>query len=562
MIPLFSPESSAESKTPIGMMRMLLTATLLLLVRSGGAQVYVSFSYQEEPLRRVIRDLEARYPIRFSYSSSVVPMDYPISARSGVVPLQQGLEILFAGSPFLYAFIDEQIALRYEAARDPRLITQNERPAERGPEKRPPAPEPEPVVTEVIPEPEPTPPRPVPEPVQPIAYERPKTLFGGGNRPDRTAPEEIGRIDPAGTVPRNYRRRRLFQVSLLPGLSTNVGRARQTINTVSVNVLAGLNGGLAGAEFGGLLNMVNGRADGVQFAGLGNFVSQDLTGLQVAGVGNIVGGEARGLQLAGVFNVGIDTVVGTQIAGLANIGGSQTKTQLSGGFNFSNGKTRRQLAPLFNIARDVERRQVSLLFNGARRVGRGQLALVNYCDTIAGASVGLLNIVRKGYNRVELSVNEFNWANLGFKLGGDHFYNVFHFGARWDTTTVVVNEVPEEINEMTWLLGYGFGNSVRMGGNSRLNLELVALHVNERENWTDELNLLTQFRMNIEFGSAGAFQVYVGPTFNVMFSEFRNDRTGETGSSFVPDNTLFDEQNGATRIQGWIGVTAGIRLGK
>lgn len=544
------------------MMRMLLTATLLLLVRSGDAQIYVSFSYQEEPLRRVIRDLEARYPIRFSYSSSVVPLDYPISARTGVVPLQQGLEILFASSPFVYAFIDEQVALRYESSRDPRLITEKEPPE---PERRLPEPEPEPVVTEVepTPEPEPTPPpRPTPEPVQPIVYERPKTLFGGGNRPENPATETVGEIDPTGTAPRNYRRRRLFQVSLLPGLSTNVGRAQQTINTISVNVLAGLNGGLAGAEIGGVLNMVNGRADGAQFAGVGNFVSQDLTGLQVAGVGNIVGGEARGLQLAGLFNVGIDTVIGTQIAGLANIGGSQTKTQISGGFNFSNGKTRRQLAPLFNIARDVERRQVSFLFNGARRVGRGQLALINYCDTIAGASVGLLNIVRKGYNRVELSVNEFNWANLGFKLGGDHFYNVFHFGARWDTATVVVNEVTEEINEMTWLLGYGFGNSIRMGGNSRLNLELVAQHVNERESWTNELNLLTQFRLNLEFGSAGAFQVFVGPTFNVMFSEFINDRTGEVGSSFVPDNTLFDEQNGATRIQGWIGVTGGIRLGK
>jgi hypothetical protein len=550
------------------MMRLLFTAILLLLVRTGDAQIYVSFSYQEEPLQRVIRDLEARYPIRFSYSSSVVPLDYPISARTGVVPLQEGLAILFASSPFVYAFIDEQIALRYDAARDPRLITSEDAAPQR--EQRPPTapdpePPPEPVVTEAAPEPEPEPappPRPAPEPVTPIASERPRTLFGGSNRPERYATDTIGRIDPRGAAPRDYRRRRLFQASLLPGLGTNVGRAKRTINTISINILAGLSGGLAGAEIGGLLNMVDGQADGAQFAGLGNFVSQDLTGLQVAGVGNIVGGQTRGLQLAGLFNVGIDTVAGTQLAGLANVGGSRTKTQISGGFNLSNGKTRRQLAPLFNIARDVERRQVSFLFNGARRVGRGQLALINYCDTVAGASVGLLNIVRKGYNRVELSANEFNWANLGFKLGGDHFYNVFHFGARWDEDTLVVGSVTEEINEMTWLLGYGFGNSIRMGGNSRLNVELVAQHVNERERWTDELHLLSQFRMNIEFGSAGAFQVFVGPTFNVLFSERVDPDTGEIGSAFVPENTLFDQQNGATRIQGWIGVTGGIRLGK
>lgn len=543
------------------MVRLLLTVSLLLLVRFAGAQTYVSFSYQEEPLQRVIRDLETRYPVRFSYSSSVVPMEYPISARTGVVSLRQGLEILFAGSPIVYAFIDGQIALRYNAARDPRLISETPPPAPPRHRRRelPPEPEPEPVLTQAEPEP---PPRQTPVPVEPIGYERPSTLFGGGSRPDRAAPRDIGRIDPRGTAPRAYRRRRLFQASLLPGLSTNVNRAKQTINTVSINVLAGLSGGLAGAEFGGLLNLVDGRADGAQFAGVGNFVSRELTGLQVAGVGNVVGGQTRGLQMAGLFNVGIDTVTGTQIAGLANIGGSRTRTQLSGGFNFSNGNTRRQLAPLFNVARDVERRQVSLLFNGARRVGRGQLALINYCDTVAGASVGLLNIVRKGYNRVELSTSEFNWANLGFKLGGDHFYNVFHLGARWDKDSIVVNEVPEEINEMTWLLGYGFGNSVRMGNNSRLNIELVALHVNERERWTRDLNLLTQLRVNIEFGSDGAFQVFVGPTFNVMFSERVDPETGETGSAFVPDRTLFDDRNGATRTQGWIGITGGIRLGK
>jgi hypothetical protein len=302
--------------------------------------------------------------------------------------------------------------------------------------------------------------------------------------------------------------------------------------------------------------------DGAQFAGAGNYVRGNMTGLQVAGVGNIVAGETRGLQMAPLFNVGLDTVSGTQLAGLANVGGSATRAQISGGFNLSNGNTRRQVATIFNIARDVERRQVSLLFNAARRVGRGQFALINYCDTVAGASVGLLNIVRKGYNRVELSVNEFNWANLGFKLGGDHFYNVFHFGARWDPDSVIVNQVPEEINQLTWLLGYGFGNSIRLGNNSRLNTELVALHVNERENWTNQLNLLTQIRMNIEFGSSGAFQVFVGPTFNVMFSELMNPETGERGSEFEPDSLLFDNQNGDTNIRGWIGITGGIRFGK
>jgi hypothetical protein len=77
-----------------------------------------------------------------------------------------------------------------------------------------------------------------------------------------------------------------------------------------------------------------------------------------------------------------------------------------------------------------------------------------------------------------------------------------------------------------------------------------------------KLNLLTQFRWSMDIKLTRRMSLFVGPTFNVMFSRIVNPTTGEYELDILP-RTLF-EQNGTgakpTYIAGWIGFNAGFRF--
>ena len=127
----------------------------------------------------------------------------------------------------------------------------------------------------------------------------------------------------------------------------------------------------AGVQLSGITN-VAASAEGCQMSGMFNLVSQgDLKGFQIAGIGNSVRGNTDGWQLGGLYNSS-DGRAGLQIAGIANVAGDVSKAQIAGIINISSGEVKGL-----------------------------QLALINVADTISGTPIGLLNFVRRGYNRVE-----------------------------------------------------------------------------------------------------------------------------------------------------------------
>ncbi|MFN7116579.1 MAG: hypothetical protein ACK4TA_07235, partial [Saprospiraceae bacterium] len=372
---------------------------------------------------------------------------------------------------------------------------------------------------------------------------------------------------------------RLAQVSILPFVGTNALRSNEMINNVSFNLFWGTNGGVDGMEVGGFVNTIKYDVNGLQVAGLGNTVGGNVVGTQAAGLfnatnGSVQGvqtaglfnlsGEAKAVQAAGLFNVSDGDFVGVQAAGLFNVSdGKADGVQASGLFNIAGGKTKAQFSSLFNIAKDVEVGQVSSILNVGKKVNGFQIALINVADSTSGVPIGLLNIIKKGYNRVEFSASEALLANFALKLGARSFYNIFHFGARWDDVTTTPPNPGNDPNaatsetRVTWALGYGIGTTIGFGKRTLLNLEAVSMHVNEQENWTEELNMLNQLRLLFDVRTGRHTSLFAGPVGNIMVSKL--NREGVIGSTIMP-YTQFEETTADTNVKMWVGFNAGIRF--
>lgn len=530
-------------------------------------QKQISFNYENISLEKALEDIREKYKVNFSYSRNFIPINQKVSAKVVEVSLKKALIILFERLPVDFAIIGDQVVLRVDYSKPiPELIpeeTYGNTDLTKAIDSAP---------TELSADTDP---------------------LGGlivDNLPNLPSQEEIdleeqARLEEEQTFDLvefdseltdekvKRRREKVGQVSLISGLGTNLDNSDLITNNFSLNILWGENGGLEGIEIGGFVNKLKQDMDGVQVAGLGNVVDGLVDGTQVAGLFNYAGAYATGVQAAGLFNyarsghftqvAGLANatsgdVRGAQIAGLANMAyGDAEAVQLAGLYNFAAGNSQLQVGGLFNVAEDVDEGQLSGILNVAHNVGKFQIGLINICDTISGVPLGLINIVRKGYNRWEWSGGEALYFNSGFKFGAQRFYNILHFGMRTENGDPIGNRD----NKITWGLGYGIGTAVRAGPRTLVNFEALSIHVNERQTFTRKLNLLNQFKITADFqlGQSNS-SFFIGPSLNVMLSKLFDPDTQRYGSAIAP-YTFYDEtSNENTNIQMWIGANVGFRF--
>ncbi len=556
--------------------------------------------FQGTPLAAVLDELAQGYSVRFAYSRDYIPLSDPVNVQLTGASLDDALDALFAGSDILYRPMGDQVLLR-KRSRKIESLTQKEAPKE-VPQQTPLYQDPR--MQEMLAEKRRMWARQMPvlqrrldndqinarRPRTPVnsrdyylpALERfgdplldsagmsslavPRTvLAAAAPKPPPHTP-----IQPAGgnDQPTN----RLAQISLLPYLGTNMLKSNKLSNNVSVNLLWGTNGGVEGLEVGGIANTVVGDVQGIQAAGLVNVVTQDVVGTQFAGLGNVVAGHAQGVQLAGlfnrsgsadaiqiagVFNSSADDFSGVQFAPLFNrSGGDARALQMSLFLNAAKGVTKTQISGFMNVGGDVSFAQIGPVLNVAKSVKGVQIGLINVADTVSGVPIGLLNIVRKGYNRVELSTSEVFYGNLAIKVGVKPFYNIFIVGGRFDEEP---NDQGEQERVLSWGVGYGIGSAITLGPRYLLNLEALTLHVNEREDWTDDLHQLYQFKILLDGRIGRKVSVFAGPVGNLMMSRLADPENGTVGTRFAP-YTLYDETKNGTNIKAWIGLNAGIRF--
>ncbi len=223
---------------------------------------------------------------------------------------------------------------------------------------------------------------------------------------------------------------RPFQLSLVPFIGTEGVHAQEHIFNASINIFAGLTGGVEGIELGGLLNMNRFSMTGIQAAGFGNTVAGRVEGMQIAGFfnannsstrgfqgagfvnlvnddaytvqgsgfANIVNGNIRGIQGTGFANIVNGDIRGVQAAGFANVASGDGRLVQAAGFaNISGGSVKGiQAAGFGNIAEQAEGVQVAGFGNTARQAEGVQAAgFMNIARDMEGIQAsGFLNIAR------------------------------------------------------------------------------------------------------------------------------------------------------------------------
>ncbi|NJO02426.1 MAG: hypothetical protein HC880_12725 [Bacteroidia bacterium] len=247
---------------------------------------------------------------------------------------------------------------------------------------------------------------------------------------------------------------------------------------------------------------------------------------------NTVSAAVKGWEIAGVGSVVKDYVWGVQSAGLFNIAREVQGLQISGGIN---------------VAEEVEGVQVGGLVNVAKRVKGFQIGLINITDSIKGVPIGLLSFVEQnGYRHLEFWGGETLHSNIGIKIGVKKFYNMLAVGTNYAG------------QNFRWGIGYGIGTQMDLNPRSFLNIELLSYHINESESFTKQLNLLNQLRFNLGKQVGNHFGLFVGPSINVLVSNFKNDNN-TVGSRIAPW-TFYQGSIEGTSVRMWLGFNFGMRL--
>ncbi len=310
-------------------------------------------------------------------------------------------------------------------------------------------------------------------------------------------------------------------------------------NNYSANLLIGYNGAVSKFEYGILANIVRREVQGVQFAGVTNIVGEYTRGVQFAGIANITNQEVIGAQFAGIANVANGATLGMQTAGAVNVGTEQLDgVQLACLVNQHNGT--------------INGGQIGLV-NHAHKVKGFQLGLINICDSIKGLPFGVLSICKNGYGRIEAYYSETTRANVLIKSGVKGLYNIFQFGINFNSSNY------------RWTLGYGLGSTVQMSKNSTISFDLIAMHINENEAFTNKMNEQGQLRIILGLNLSKRVSLFAGPTFNASFSKYINP-DGTVGSKMIPSKAIVYQHNIKVKDGQsiynpfWLGLNAGIRF--
>lgn len=329
----------------------------------------------------------------------------------------------------------------------------------------------------------------------------------------------------------SYLAQRPYQVSVIPGVSTQGKLSANVINNVSLNIFGGYTAGVNGAEIGGLFNMNKRNMEGAQAAGLFNLVGGDVRGAEASGIFNLVLGDVNGVQAAGITNTVKGNLSGVQVSGIYNhTARSSGGMQIAGIGNFS-GST-------------VSGVQVSGIVNYARNLNGLQIGLINISDSSNGFSIGLINIVVKGYHKLSLYGTESLPFNAAIKTGNTNLYSILLGGIN-----------PYE-GKRQYSFGYGLGTERRLGKVLSANPELSSQYIYQGS-W-DYVNLLNKFSLNMNIHIGRYFSIFAGPSLNVFYSNQSNGISGFKNG--VADSYHKFTIPHVKNANGWIGWNAGISI--
>lgn len=407
---------------------------------------------------------------------------------------------------------------------------------------------------------------------------------------------------------------RNFQMSVLPFVGTEGREALNHRYQFSLNLLAGITGGLDGFEAGGLVNVNKGRVKGLQLSGFGNIVNGDLEGFQGTGFLNVNNGNVRAFQGAGFMNINSGAAEGFIGSGFANLIGGNAKSLMAAGFanviggsyegllgagfgnftdggfigiqgsgfiNVTGGEVKGiQGAGFMNVtggafegiqgagfanisgghARGV---QMAGFMNVNNTLEGIQMAgFMNVADKVKGLQLGFLNIANSvdGVPVGFLSIVK-NGGYRQFEIAGS---DAMHIGASFRIGVPVFYNIfsigtrPFDVKE-TIGAGYGVGSEIKISEPMAVQIELHATQLNDNlRKWNNHLDLVGEFRILSSLSIGHKFSVFAGPVLYNHTYEYKPE-SGITGSEIAPysfSESLRDDY----MSKWWIGARAGVRL--
>ena len=409
---------------------------------------------------------------------------------------------------------------------------------------------------------------------------------------------------------------RPFQLSILPFIGTDGTDVINYRYRFSLNLFAGINGGVEGIEAGyfmninrgnvkgfqgaGFSNLVIGHVEGFQGAGFGNVVRGDASGFQGAGFMNVINGNATGVRGAGFMNVirgnksglmgsGFMNVIGGDAQGIAGAGfgnfyrGDFAGISAAGFMNTIGGSQADGLhvAGFANAYNGVARGfMVGGFGNFAKELVQGtQLAgFMNTAGDLQGLQVsGFLNVARKveGIQLGFINVSDtISGVPIGFlsitRKGGLRQFELAASDALITSLSFKIG-VPAFYNifsigylplheEIEWATGYGIGSNLELTEKNKMQIELHSYQLHRRNEWwesaynhqVNELRILFSHRTNTNF------EWFAGP---VIYNQYFRDKDtlAEFEDMSVAPYTIFKNERKDHVSQWWAGLRGGVR---
>jgi hypothetical protein len=334
---------------------------------------------------------------------------------------------------------------------------------------------------------------------------------------------------------------RLLQVSLLPSIPPSGG-----VYHMSLNLFAGYNNGIRGVELGSFVNVNDGMVKGVQLGGFTNITHGSVIGMQGSGFTNISSSYVKGVQTSGFYNHSRD-LQGVQTSGFTNVVIGMVKgSQVSG---FANVTTQEvngvQIAGFANYAGDVRGVQLSGFANRARKLNGVQVGIVNIADTVErGATVGLVNIVKKGMMAIELENNDILDVNASFKSGTSRLYGIVSIGRKLSS-------------DEWWGIGAGFGTELTFSDKLFTGIELTSYSM-QRDNELDVSYLLNRMSLNIGYKPFEKIAVISGPSISMLV--FDDEGTDKEFFHRLGNNPFYEKELDQKQLKAWIGYRIAVRF--
>jgi hypothetical protein len=335
----------------------------------------------------------------------------------------------------------------------------------------------------------------------------------------------------------------------------NITRKQKGIQTAGI---VNITGEAAGIQVAGVVNQAA-KGNCTQLAGLVNN-SGDSAVFQVSGLVNN-SSKVSQFQIAGLVNNTMD-VSGFQVAGLLNNAAKVDKFQIAGLVNNTKGETGFQIAGLVNQASKINSIQIAGLVNSSKEVQgvqisglvnhasffKGvQIGVINIADSCQGVSIGLVNWVRNGYHRLEISADELFYANLAFRSGVRKLHSIITTGI-----------APDKLGSPLWTYGTGMGTSFLVGNKTLFDIDGLIQTV-IKDDYIDN-NYLGKIYIGIDRKLAGTVSVSFGVTYNFLVTDTRQHAYTEKYADIAPYHFTDHTYHNHFNMKTWAGAKLGLRF--